>query len=215
MKNLTFRNILEPKLADLGYNKVQKLLYRSKDYGPAVEHFLEFELWGGPLHYVSCDFGIANKDALRFATECLSLYGGAIYRRLPVTAPVFNARCQVGRFCEWGRRDSLGISELGANEVSGRALKDIEDIILLKAGPISTLEAFASQILADEPWMPWLTSNGAMRAAEYIYAARQVGISRSAIASNLEPFSSSVKRGLDRETDASIFLEQSLSHWGR
>lgn len=213
MKNLTFRNILEPKLADLGYKKVQKLLYRSNHHGPAVERFLEFDLWGGPLNYVSCDFGFANKEAIRFAAECLSLYGGEIYCRLPLTAPAFNTRCQVGRFCEWGRRDALGISELGAHKVSDRALSDIEDIILPKADPVSTLEAFANQILADEPWMPWIASNGAMRAAEYIYSARQIGISRAAIASHLEPVvSSSVKRGLGRDVNAYAFLEQSLSH---
>jgi hypothetical protein len=209
---ITFRSTLEPGLADLGFHRVEKFLYRSDGHG-AIQHFLEFQLWGGPLNYVLCDFGMASADGHRFAVECLKLYGGVSYSWENWVPPVFGVWCQVGRFCGWGPRSSLKLNKSEMHNISDRALRDIRDMILPKAKAVTSLEAFADQILKDEPWLPWITSHGAMRAAEYIYAARRIGTDPSTILSAIEPRAHpNVKSGLDRNVDAFAFIESVLSH---
>lgn len=204
---------LEEAVAELGFRRKSKLLYTLQCDEPGVEKYLEFRITGGAFPAILCDFGLGNAEALGFAVECLKAYGGAVYTNFQWPVPDYNVHCQIGRFCRWGILQSLDTGEMGLECAVETIVAALTNEILPRANTITDLPKLCSLFISDHDWMPWLTCNGAMRAAECVYLMRGLGHTQAEILQSLEHYILRyIKRGIWRDADVRTFVGQIVEH---
>lgn len=195
----------------IGFERVDRsYLYKRKVGVQDIEAFIEFNPYYRPINNVACDFGVSSKKAIDFANRCINKYGGPAYSYNWRPAR-FNARCQLGSFFNWGPRWSLKINELGMDGLVEKAIFDINRLLRNETAEIRDLASLYRLLLADEPWLPWLFCNGAIRAAECLSIGKTLGLDPRATLDVLSQHTADIKRGLGPSVDPRTYVDHVLS----
>ena len=176
-------------MAEAGYERLKRYVYRAKWSTSEVEHFVYFQLYGTPKEYLAADFGLRNRQAEVFANKSIQAYGGDIYQLLRYDERSdCSMRFSLGQLASWGIRSSLKISAMATEALREKIRRDITELLFPIVRDVTSLDRLLGLLLADGEPYPWIRCNGAMRAAIVVHLAQQVGTPLSGIRARLEPY---------------------------
>jgi hypothetical protein len=175
-------------LREIGYARAKPLVYKATWSAPEVEHFLFFTLYGTPKEFLAGDFGVRNCNAQAFGVRCAQAYGGEAYR---LVGQEEGQRCYMrfplGKLAGWKPRWSLTVST-APEEASIETIKGaIRDKLFPLIRDVTSVDRLMSLLAVDDEPVRWLHVNGAMRAAQIAYLARELGVATADIRSMLRP----------------------------
>jgi hypothetical protein len=213
---------------DAGFEHVGKGLPRNEEVYKAswsteeVEHFIY--VWDhrgdltDPKHQdmVFASFGMKNAAAEDFSCKAIHAYGGDVLKLFKCGEATscamrfsFDRIAPVG----WPIR-SRGLSP---NEIPERFRLFITDHLVPTVGHVRTLRDLLGLLIADMPHCPWASSNGAIRAAQIIALARQMGLGGDHVRTMLEPRMRHIAQGGDRRSgvraNPAAYLDKLLDEW--
>jgi len=197
-------------LAELGYLRLKKRTYKASWSSEDVEHFLFLSLHSG-RHYFTCDFGIRNPPAERFALECLKLHGGPFFQTIRFD-PRYGCsmRFSLGRLAGWGFRSTLTISDMSEEALADKVKSDVRDLLCpVVRSILAPADLFSLLVKNVEPCR-WLGVSGALRAAMIAYLGRRMGIETSELESMLQPYLRDITGSVQRGVAPSFFLSEVL-----
>jgi hypothetical protein len=202
---------IAPGLAELGYLRLKKRTFKASWSSADVEHFLFLSLHSGG-HYFTCDFGIRNPPAERFALECLKLYGGPFFQTARFEPPRYRCsmRFSLGRLAGWGFRSSLTISDMSEVALADKVKSDVRDHLLPAVRSILAPADLFSLLIKDVEPCRWLGVSGALRSAIIVYLGRRMGIETRELESTLQPHLRDIIGGVQRGVAPSFFLSEVL-----
>jgi hypothetical protein len=185
-------------LAELGYLRLKKQVYRASWSSTDVEHFLFLSLYGGG-NYFTCEFGLRNAAAERFAVECLRLFGGPVFRDVRFD-PRFDCRMRfsLGALAGWPSRSSLLITAMSDAALNDKIKSDIRDLLFPVVRSVLCAADLFSFLIRDDESSRWLTVNGAVRAAKIVYLGRQLGLQTIELEAMLQPFLQEIGANIGR-----------------
>jgi len=197
-------------LAELGYRRLKKRTYKASWSSEDVEHFLFLSLHSG-RHYFTCDFGIRNPPAERFALECLKLHGGPFFQTIWFD-PCYSCsmRFCLGRLAGWGSPSSLTISDMSETDLADKVKSDVRDLLLPAVRFILAPADLFSLLIKDVEPCRWLGVSGALRAAMIVYLGRRMGMETRELESMLQPHLRDIVSGVQRGVAPSFFLSEVL-----
>jgi hypothetical protein len=198
-------------LAELGYLRVKKLIYRASWSSADVEHFVFFTLYGGG-NYLAAEFGIRNPDAQCFAVECLQLYGGRLFQNFHVD-PLFGCpmRFSLGRMVGWPSRSSLVVSEMSEEALAAKIKDDVRIALFPVVRSVLVSADLFSLLAKDVEPCRWYVVSGAIRAAMLAHLGRQMGMPTSEIEATLQPYMKNIGGSVDCVAPE-VFLEKVFRH---
>jgi hypothetical protein len=89
--------------------------------------------------------------------------------------------------------------------------------IVSTMGPVNNLDEFLELLVADKPYFPWPGSNGAIRAAQVVAVAGQIGLREEFVRTMLEPRLQLIAAGLPKtsemRTNPKAYVERILEDW--
>jgi len=197
-------------LAELGYLRLKKRTYKASWSSEDVEHFLFLSLHSG-RHYFTCDFGMRNPPAERFALECLKLHGGPFFQTIRFD-PRYSCsmRFCLGRLAGWGSPSSLTISDMSETDLADKVKSDVRDLLLPAVRFILAPADLFSLLIKDVEPCRWLGVSGALRSAMIVYLGRRMGIETRELESMLQPHLRDITGGVQRGVAPSFFLSEVL-----
>ena len=195
-------------LSELGYRRRKKNVCRAEWSTADVEHFLRFQRWGIPKK-LSCDFGIRNQRAQLFSSEEIIKYGGPIFGQM-IRHDKRNGcwmNFPLGKHVDWNFRWALELETLSESEFKNRIRLAIEGWLLPFITQVVNRADLLELLLTDVEPCPWFNNNGAIRAAQIVCLARQIGWNPDDIRSALEPFARKIAVGFSKEGDPTHYVE--------
>src|SRR4029453_18776033 len=206
-----------PALADLGYLRLKKRIYKASWSSTDVDHFLFLSLYGGG-NYFACEFGLRNAAAERFAVECLKLFAGPIFQDVRFD-PRFDCRMRfsLGMLAGWPSRSSLELSTMFGAELVGRVQSEISSLLFPVVRSVLSAADLLSFLIRDDESSRWLRVSGAVRAAKIVYLGRQLGMQTIEIEAMLQPYLKEIAANIGTNATAdwdspSVFLEKVLQY---
>jgi hypothetical protein len=213
---------VNPVLLDGGYECVGEGVYRALWSTLDVEHFIYIFGDLGDLDdperrdTLTGDFGIRNQVAEAFSCNAIHAYGGEIFRLFKCAEPTSCAmRFSFARLepSRWPipRRDFLGkeIAERFRGFIAGRLIPTI--------GRVVTLGDLLGLLVADMSYFPWIGSNGAIRAAQIVALAGQIGLGATNIRAMVESRKSLIARGGSKTSELRAnptgYIDRLLDDW--
>ena len=197
-------------LAELGYRRLKKRTYKASWSSADVEHFLFFSLHSGG-RYFSCDFGIRNPPAERFALECVKLYGGPAFQSIRFDPrDGCSMRFSLGGLARWGTRWSLTISDMSEATLADKVTCAVRDDLLPAVRSILAPADLFSLLIKDVEPCRWLGVSGALRSAMIVYLGRRMGMETRELKSMLQPHLRDIVSGVQRGVAPSFFLSEVL-----
>jgi hypothetical protein len=200
-------------MADVGYRRIKRHIYRAEWSTADVEHFVYFQLWGVSKAYLSADFGVRNKEATSFAVRSIKAYGGQIYQIMrhddrTDCVMVFS----LGQLASWAPRHSLRWLGMPSATLSETIKRDIGIKLLPLMQSVTSLDSQLSFLLEDTEEHAWIYSNGAIRAAIIINLATRIGWTPDEIRTVLRPHHNRMRHQLDRtDGDPVSFIEKVIN----
>lgn len=193
---------LRAAMADVGYQRLKRYVYRAEWSMPEVEHFVYFQLYGTPREYLAADFGIRNKEAESFAIRSIQAYGGDLYQLLrhDDRSDCF-MRFSLGQLASWGIRSSLKISAMSGAALAEKIKHDITQQLFPIIRDVTSLDRLLALLLVDAEPYPWIRCNGAMRAAMIVNLACRLGKHPSEIPTLLTPHNKEIANNLRKAPD--------------
>jgi hypothetical protein len=199
---------LQTAMAEVGYQRLRRHVYRANWSSREVEHFIFFELYGRPKEYLTADFGFRNKEAQAFALRSIRAYGGEIYQMMRQDESSHcPMRFSLGQLAMWRTRSSLKISAMSGVELAEKIKIDIQELLFPVVRGVTTLDRLLSLLVVDEEPCPWVRCNGAIRAAMIVNLARQAGMESVDIHQLLKAYYNEISRhlsGPDRNPNSYI-----------
>src|ERR1043166_3851375 len=175
-------------MADVGYSRLKRHVYRAEWSTPDVEHLMYFLLYGTPKDFLTVDFGLKNLEAEIFAIKEIKKYGGVSYQVLRYDERIDSfLRFSFGTLASWGLRASIRISAMTSAKLAEKIRSDIDEKLLPIVEGVRTLNELLSVLLLDVEPFPWVRCNGAIRAGEVVNLARRLGKHPSEIRTLLKP----------------------------
>jgi hypothetical protein len=192
--------LLAAVLAEIGYERVAKLIYRARWSTPAIEHMLRFDTYGNRKIFLTGDPGMRNAEAEAFATRCRRLYTtGLMQQRDEIDKWWCTIHFELGGVCGWSPRNSLRTVDYTPPELANRVVDDIRaKLIPLVATIRSSADLLRFLEKTDETTPPLLQMGGYYRAAQIAFLARNLGVAREAISRVLLGFSIDIRNGIDK-----------------
>jgi hypothetical protein len=204
-------------LAELGYLRLKKQVYRASWSSTDVEHFLFLSLYGGG-NYFTCEFGLRNSAAERFAVDCLRLFAGPVFRDVRFD-PRFDCRMRfsLGALAAWPSRSSLLITAMSDAALTDKMKSDIKDLLFPVVRSVLSAEDLFSFLMRDDESSRWLKVSGAVRAAKIVYLGRQLGIRTIELEAMLQPFMQEIGANIGRDptedwVSPAVFLSEVLRY---
>lgn len=193
---------LRTVLADIGYSRLKRHVYRADWSTPDVEHLMYFLLYGTPKDFLTVDFGLKNLRAEIFAIKEIKKYGGVLYQTLRYDELIDTfMRFSLGTLASWGLRASIRISAMTGSELAKKIRGDIDEKLLPIIRNVRTLNDLLSVLLLDVEPFPWVRCNGAIRAGEVVNLARRLGMNPSETRTLLRPVSKWIRVDLAKAPD--------------
>jgi hypothetical protein len=197
-------------LAELGYRRLKKRNYKASWSSADVEHFLFLSLSAGG-RYFSCDFGIRNPPAERFAQECVKLYAGPAFQSIRFD-PRYSCSMlfSLGGLARWGALWSLRISDMSEATLADKVTCVVRDLLFPVVRSISAPADLFSLLIKDVEPCRWLGVSGALRSAMIVYLGRRMGMETRELESMLQPHLWDIINGVQRGVAPSFFLSEVL-----
>ncbi len=205
--------LITAALAEVGYAKAKRLTYQASWSTTEVEHFLYLSTYGNPKEYLTVDFGLRNPLAEEFAIECISLFGGEIFRTLQYDRrnDCF-MRFSLGKAAAWRPRWSLTLLQMSPASVASKIKTDVSELLLPLVRSVTTAKALLSLLLEDVEPYPWVRINSALRAAQIACLARLAGIESDQIRTLLRSFFDKIAADVGSGADANLYVEAIVRH---
>lgn len=201
--------ILAQIMSSLQYRRIKRLVYRAEWSQPEIEHFLYFSAWGRPQEYLLADFGFRNPTAEAFSIACIKSYGGQIYSTIRPDRKIdCTMRFNFGKLAAWKPLSYLYVADIAADELSRKLRSDVEKRLFPVIREMTTLERLVSRLLNNAEPCPWLVTNGAIRAAHIVFAARQIGTSTEKIHGMLHHFHKQIGWCLESAMAPDVYIDR-------
>jgi hypothetical protein len=193
---------LSTVMADVGYSRLKRHVYRAEWSTPDVEHLMYFLLYGTPKDFLTVDFGLKNLEAEIFAIKEIKKYGGVSHQVLRYDERIDSfMRFSLGTLASWGLRASIRISAMTGAKLAEKIRSDIDEKLLPIVEGVRTLNELLSVLLLDVEPFPWVRCNGAIRAGEVVNLARRLGMKPSEMRALLKPVSKWIRVDLAKAPD--------------
>jgi hypothetical protein len=213
---------VNPALLDVGYERVDEGVYRALWSTLDVEHFIyifgdlrDFDDPKG-MGALTGDFGIRNPVAERFSCNAIHAYGGEIFRLFKCAEPTSCAM----RFSFAGLEPSqwpIPHPGLSGEEFGERFRGFIAGHLIPTIGRVVTLNDLLGLLVADMSYCPWIRSNGAIRAAQIVALAGQIGLGATDIRAMVESRKSLIAHGGSKTSelraDPTAYIDRLLDDW--
>jgi hypothetical protein len=213
---------VNPVLLDVGYERVDEGAYRALWSTLDVEHFIyivgDLRDFDDPKRSdtLTGDFGIRNPVAERFSCNAIHAYGGEIFRLFKCAEPTSCAmRFSFARLepSRWPiLRPGLSGKELGE-----RFRGFIAGHLIPTIGRVGTLSDLLGLLVADMSYCPWIGSNGAIRAAQIVALAGQIGLGATNVRDMVESRKPLIARGGSKTSelraDPTAYIDRLLDDW--
>jgi len=210
---------LTPALFESGYERVSEGVYKAVWSTVEVEHFVyAFDSSRNPddpngRHTLSGDFGMRNGVAERFSCRAIRTYGGEIFRLFNCAEPTSCAM----RF-SFARLEPSGwpVSRpgLSAAEPSERFHAFMTEELVPTIGHVRAVGDLLGLLAADMSHCPWIASNGAIRAAQIVALAGQIGLGaahiRAMLDSRLRLIAAGVSKTSGMRANPTAYLDRLL-----
>lgn len=207
--------LLTEALARLGYRRVRRRVYRALWATPEVEHFLYFSTHGTPDEFVTSHFGLRNAAAEAFSIKAIKKYGGALYTVLKHNQEFDCAmRFSLGKLAEWGSRWSLFVPGMDESALFDKISFDVRGRLFPIIKGVTTLDHLVFLLLDDAEPGPWFVTNGAIRAAHIVSAARQIGVTRTQIKEMLRPRWKWIEESLRGGVEPDVYVHKVVEDFG-
>jgi hypothetical protein len=211
---------IDEVLAALGYRPRKRLVYQAEWGKSDVEHFINLSLYGAAKAFLTADFGLRNPYAEIFSINCIRAYGGDLFK-------IFRPNGRIGTDCtmsfSFGRltskiqRWSLYLPDLSTLALAESLRSCIQDRLLPVVRDVTTLNKFLSILIADAEPCPWISTNGAIRTAQIVAVAGQIGVEMGQIPTLLKPRERYIFRDLSeisgKKVDIGWYVDKVISEW--
>jgi hypothetical protein len=210
---------ITPALVESGYERLSEGVYKAVWSTVEVEHFVY--VFDSPRnldepnrrHTLSGDFGMRNGVAERFSCRAIRAYGGEIFRLFNCAEPTSCAM----RF-SFARLEPLGwpISRpgLSGKELAERFRAFMTEQLVPTIGHVRTVGDLLALLAADMSHCPWIASNGAIRAAQIVALAGQIGLGaahiRTMLDSRLPLIAAGVSKTSEMRANPTVYLDRLL-----
>jgi hypothetical protein len=202
------------------YEEVYKASWSTEE----VEHFIYVSDHRGdltdPKHegQVFASFGIRNAAAEEFSCNAIHAYGGEVLKLF---------KCGEATSCAmrfgFERMDPVGwpIRSRGPprDAIPEWFRVFITEHLAPTVGHVRTLPDLLGLLIADMSHFPWVSSNGAIRAAQIVALARQTGLGGDHVRAILEPRRQHIAQGGDKRSEVranpTAYVDKLLDEWDR
>jgi hypothetical protein len=208
-----------PALLESGYEHLGEGVYKAVWSTVEVEHFVY--AFDSPRdqddpnrrHTLSGDFGMRNGVAEQFSCKAIRTHGGEIFR-------LFN--CAESTSCamrfSFARLEPLGwpISGPGLSGIgiAKRFRAFMTEQLVPTIGHVRTIGDLLALLAADMSHCPWIESNGAIRAAQIVALAGQIGLGaahiRTMLDSRLLLIAAGVSKASEMRANPTVYLDRLL-----
>jgi hypothetical protein len=207
---------IDPVLFDNGYVRVQNDVYRAQWSNDEVEQFLYINKDLKHGNTLVGRFGVRNDVAEIFSCNAIRTYGGNNFKLFKCGEQV---GCTMSFSCyqidpgHW----PIHLSNLSESQI-GKLLCDlINDHLVPTIGQITTLEKFLSLLISDNSYCPWVATNGAIRAAQIVALAGQIGLDWDHIRRLFEPRLALIARGIapgtEMRSSPAVYIDRIRDDW--
>jgi hypothetical protein len=212
----TVSGVIEAVLFDVGYERLGKGVYKACWSTNEVEHFLYVSRDPNRSDVVSGEFGIRNRVAEAFGCNAIHAYGGEIFKLFKCGEPT---TCAMN--FSFGRLEPRGwpirCASFSGKEVGERFLTLITEHLIPTVGHIATLADLLAVLVADMSYCPWSGSNGAVRAAQIVALAGQIGLGAAHVRAMLESRMRLIAHGGSKtselRTNPTSYLDRLFEDW--
>jgi hypothetical protein len=212
--------LMKRELADIGYARLRKFIYRALWSTPAVEHFLYF---GKDSHqYFTAKFGLRNPDADQFGVETMVKYGHSNFQRW--------ARERDATTCsmtfEFDRLDKFSgdlwprvrLPEISGYDLAMLVVGFVRQNLLPISKGVTDLQTYLAFLLTDREPHPWFASILMIRAAQVVAVSAQLGRSHAETRELLRPHGDSIEREMGHisnhtVTSFDMYVDKLISDW--
>jgi hypothetical protein len=204
----SFETAITRSLAELGYRRTKKYVYRAQWSTVEVEHFLFMGTYGSPKEFLTLDFGFRNPPALSFAMRETRKYGGPLYSLIKYDEKNdVGGAYSLGSFAEWSLRGSLYLPDFSEDSLGLKLKLDVENKLFPVIRPLFSVMSLLEFLLVDAEPCPWYRTGAATRAAQIVHLARQVGWGEAEIRAALHPYEKAIVQSLPKAPDPGSFLD--------
>jgi hypothetical protein len=203
-------------LVDAGYERVDEFAYKAIWSTPEVEHFIYLIEEQKKKNYLTGDFGIKNSLAEAFSCDSIHIYGGDIFKCFRCAEPTTCAmRFSFARLepSAW----PMTLAGLSETEFAQRLRDFINNYLLPAISHVTTLLDLFSLLAADTSHCPWVASNGAIRAAQIVALAGQLGLDDLVPREILESHRSFIGHGVSKSSEIrsnpTMYIEMIIRDW--
>jgi hypothetical protein len=208
--------VVGPFLAEAGYARLRAGVYRAGWSTKDVEHFVYVFVVQKVGRTLKCDFGIRNRIAERFSCDAIRTYGGEPFRQFKCAEPDSCAMCF--SFSGLDRSDwHIHLRDGSDGHLGLRFRAFIDGHLAPTMGQVTTLQQLLSLLAADTEHCPWWASNGAIRAAQIVALAGQIGLGTDYVRGLLESRKSLIAHGVSKTSEMranpTAYIDQILNDW--
>lgn len=204
-----------PMLRRYGYELINEGVYRATWSTAEVEHFIY--LFNSPkvASCVGADFGIRNLIAEVFSCNVIHAYGGEIFKLFRCAEPTSCAMRFSFTRLERPHR-SMSFTEPHDFVLNLPCFLELHLMPIVRH--VTNLSDFFSILTNDFDGFPWAASNGAIRAAQIVAVAGQLGIDHMMVRGTLKSRMSLIAHGGSKSSlirsNPATYIEMMLSDWG-
>jgi hypothetical protein len=212
----TIDSFAPPVLLDAGYADLGDGVYKAIRSSREVEHFIYIYRDLKREYMLSGKIGIRNEDAEVFSCNSIRSYGGELFQLFKCGEPTTCAM----RF-SFDQLDGSGWPLHLTNFTAEQLSSFLEDFLARRVVPtighINNLDEFLEFLAADKPYFPWPGSNGAIRAAQVVAVAGQIGLKVEFVRAMLEPRKRLIAAGLSNTSEMKAnpvaYIDRILEDW--
>jgi hypothetical protein len=207
---------VDPILVENGYACIDECVYKATWGSSSVEHFIYLSELQKSKDMITGEFGIRNYVSEVFSCNAIRAYGGEIFKEF---------KC--GELTSCAMRFSFAKLEpsrwpVHFASISGKLLGQrfhdfIVGYLVPTFGHVTQLEGLLDLLAADMPSLPWSGSNGAIRAAQIVALAGQVGLDaariRGMLASRMPLIAHGVSKTSKMRANPAEYIDRILDDW--
>ena len=215
-KSKVMKRLVTQALFDAGYVHLGEGVHKAALGSLDVEHFIYILDDLKREYVISGEIGIRNDSAEVFSCNAIRRYGGLLFQQFKCGEP---CSCMMRVYFE-------GLDNSGwpvhLHDIAEEPLRDfLQDFFARRVastiGLVKDLEKFLEFLVADEPYFPWPGSNAAIRAAQVVAVAREIGLSADFIHAMLEPRMRLIAAGLSKTSEMranpKAYVDRILEDW--
>jgi hypothetical protein len=198
-------------MGNLGYSRVEKLVYRQSRSESEVEHYVYFSFWGSPKQYFTAHYDFFDIAADSFAVKEIKKLAGLAYDSIKFASVAHGSpEYPLGRLAKWEPRDSIYLPSVSVDVLKETITDAIEHKLLPLAQSIQTTQELFNRLIEDSEPMRWYFSNAAIRAAQIVFLSHKLKKPAGNVLDVLLTQSKYIASQLSREIKVKTYIDQLL-----